>query len=63
MRQMLAGRTAFIVAHRLSTIINADIVAVLDKGRVVEQGTHAELLEQKGAYYRLYTMSFASAVS
>jgi ATP-binding cassette subfamily B protein/subfamily B ATP-binding cassette protein MsbA len=63
MRHLLAGRTAFIVAHRLSTIINADIVVVLDKGRVVEQGTHTQLLEQRGAYHRLYTMSFASAIS
>jgi ATP-binding cassette subfamily B multidrug efflux pump len=63
MRRLLAERTAFIVAHRLSTIMNADIVIVLDGGKVVERGTHSELLEQRGAYYRLYTMSFLHKAS
>lgn len=62
LRRLLAGRTAFIVAHRLSTITGADKVVVLDKGRIVEQGPHAELLEQRGVYYRLYTMSFLQEI-
>ncbi len=58
MRRLLAGRTAFVVAHRLSTVVRADVIFVLHKGRVVEQGSHDELLQQKGHYYRLYTMSY-----
>ncbi|HIC88044.1 MAG TPA: ABC transporter ATP-binding protein, partial [Anaerolineae bacterium] len=58
MGRLLAGRTAFVVAHRLSTIVHADQIVVLDQGRIVEQGTHAELIMRRGLYYRLYTMSF-----
>lgn len=61
MRRLLAGRTAFVVAHRLSTIVSADVIVVLDRGRLVEQGSHSELLEKKGHYYRLYTMSYMQA--
>jgi subfamily B ATP-binding cassette protein MsbA len=55
----LEGRTAIIVAHRLSTIINADRILVFDQGRIVEQGTHAELLARSGVYARLYEIQYA----
>jgi ATP-binding cassette subfamily B protein len=54
LRQLLAGRTAFIIAHRLSTIRDADLIVVLEHGRVVEQGSHAELIAQRGLYTALY---------
>jgi ABC-type multidrug transport system fused ATPase/permease subunit len=54
LRLLLAGRTAFIIAHRLSTIRDADLIVVLEHGRVVEQGTHDELLEGRGLYTSLY---------
>ena len=50
------GRTSIIIAHRLSTVIDCDIIFVLDKGRVVEKGTHDELIAQKGLYYKLYSL-------
>jgi len=55
---VLAGRTSFIIAHRLSTIKNADRILVLHNGKVVEEGTHTQLLKKKGRYYRLYTNQF-----
>ena len=55
---VLAGRTSFMIAHRLSTIREADRILVLHKGQLVEQGTHQELLEAQGYYYRLYTNQF-----
>lgn len=54
-----AGRTSFVIAHRLSTIRNADLILVLQKGDIVEQGTHAELLAANGAYAKLYNSQFA----
>lgn len=59
--KLMKGRTCFIVAHRLSTIKNADVILVMDGGHVVEQGSHSELLKKKGHYYRLYTSQFAHA--
>ena len=56
---MMQGRTSFVVAHRLSTITGADLILVMEKGSVVEQGTHEELLKAGGAYYRLYSGQFA----
>ena len=52
------GRTSLIIAHRLSTVMDADIIYVIDRGRVVEHGRHAELLQQNGVYARLYAMQF-----
>ncbi len=60
-RKIMRGRTSFIVAHRLSTILDADLILVMKDGAVVEQGTHASLMEAKGFYYRLYNAQFAGA--
>ncbi len=55
MDRLMGGRTTFVIAHRLSTVKNSDIICVLEQGRIVEQGTHDELIEAKGRYYTLYT--------
>ena len=59
MAELRRGRTAFVIAHRLSTIRNADTIIVLEHGRIVEQGSHDELMEARGAYWRLYQSQFA----
>ncbi|MDD7315188.1 MAG: ATP-binding cassette domain-containing protein, partial [Bacilli bacterium] len=58
MDALMKGRTVFVIAHRLSTIRNADVIMVLDHGRIIERGTHQQLLENKGEYYQLYTGAF-----
>lgn len=55
MESLMKGRTTFVIAHRLSTVQNADLIMVLDKGRIIERGRHSELLALKGKYYQLYT--------
>jgi ATP-binding cassette subfamily B protein len=56
--KLLKGRTSFVIAHRLSTIQNADRILVIDRGRIVESGTHAELLQERGLYYQLFMAQF-----
>ena len=56
---MMEGRTSFVVAHRLSTIINSDLILVMNKGNIIEQGTHKQLLAKKGFYYNLYNSQFS----
>ncbi len=58
MDALMKGRTVFVIAHRLSTIMNSDCIMVLDHGRIIERGTHDDLIAQKGTYYKLYTGAF-----
>ncbi len=58
MDRLMNGRTVFVIAHRLSTVQNADVIMVLDHGKIIERGSHEKLIEEKGTYYQLYTGSF-----
>lgn len=58
MDALMKGRTVFVIAHRLSTVQNADVIMVLEHGRIIERGSHGQLIEQKGKYYQLYTGAF-----
>ena len=58
MDALMKGRTVFVIAHRLSTVQNSDVIMVLDHGRIIERGSHQKLIEEKGQYYRLYTGAF-----
>ncbi len=58
MDKLMEGRTVFVIAHRLSTVKNSDVIMVLDHGRIIERGSHEKLIEEKGVYYQLYTGAF-----
>jgi len=58
MDKLMKGRTTFVIAHRLSTVQDADMILVLDHGRILEQGNHEDLIKKKGTYYQLYTGAF-----
>jgi len=60
--KVLNGRTSFIIAHRLSTIVNSDRILVIDKGRVIEEGRHEDLLKLKGKYFQLYIHQFQDLI-
>ena len=57
-QHLMKGRTSFVIAHRLSTIRQADVILVVNDGKIIERGTHPELIAKKGAYYSLYTRQF-----
>ena len=62
MGRLMKGRTTFVIAHRLSTIRDANVILVMNQGRIVEQGTHEELLARRGFYHELYTSQFEEAL-
>lgn len=59
MHKVMENRTSIVIAHRLSTIRDSDLIVVMDRGRIVEEGTHNDLLEKKGKYYELYMTQYA----
>ena len=63
MASLRSDRTSFVIAHRLSTIRNADVILVMEAGRIVEQGSHEDLIAAGGAYYTLYQTQFSAAVA
>jgi ABC-type multidrug transport system fused ATPase/permease subunit len=63
LEELMQGRTTICIAHRLSTIQKADLIVVVDGGRIVETGTHRELLETRGLYCKLYELQFETAVT
>ena len=58
MDKLMRGRTVFVIAHRLSTVQNSDVIMVLDHGHIIERGNHEKLIAEKGTYYQLYTGAF-----
>ena len=58
MDKLMEGRTVFVIAHRLSTVRNSDVIMVLDHGRIIERGSHQQLIAERGQYYQLYTGAF-----
>lgn len=63
MQKVMEHRTSIVIAHRLSTIRDSDLIVVMDQGRIVEQDTHQQLLEQQGRYYQLYMTQFAGVAT
>jgi ATP-binding cassette subfamily B protein len=61
--EVIKGRTSLVIAHRLSTVKNADLILVVKDGKIVEQGNHKELMAAKGPYYRLYTRQYEDEVT
>ena len=59
---VIRGRTSFVIAHRLSTIVGADVILAVQDGRILEKGTHQELMRQKGYYYQLFTRQYEESV-
>lgn len=58
MDKLMKGRTVFVIAHRLSTVQNSDVIMVLDHGHIIERGNHEKLIAERGTYYQLYTGAF-----